>query len=193
MGNILNYANRLAYYKKQFEACILNPGVEDQAKEIVRVMGQYSPLYALIADQFGIGWWQVIGVLHQMESGMDFSKHLANGDPLSADTVHVPVGIMAPKEPPYNFTEGAVAALNHFKQGWGHLSITDMPTALSFFDEWNGLGEWRLTDTPGCPYLFSGTSAYQSGKFASDGAWDPTLVSQQIGVAALCKAMGIRA
>lgn len=185
---------RMAYYRKAYAGAEVEPWAVDEATQIVAKINDYKAqaIYARIAQNFQIKWWQVIGVLHYMECNFDFTKHLANGDPISADTIHRPEGIMAPAMPPYSFEECAYAALRSFKQGWGTLSILDLPSAFLFFDQWNGLGEWKLTETPGLPYLFSGTTFYKQGKYRTDGVWDPELVSKQVGVAAICRALGIR-
>ena len=37
------------------------------------------------------------------------------------------------------------------------------------------------------PYLWSGAALYTRGKYARDGEWDQTLVSEQVGAAAVLK------
>jgi len=39
------------------------------------------------------------------------------------------------------------------------------------------------------PYLFSGSDQYTCGKFQSDGVWNASEVSSQIGAAVIMKAM----
>lgn len=182
---------RLEYYKATYAACMFRPGTSEEAGKIVLKINEGKAIYSQIADAMGITLWQVIGILHSMECSFDFGRHLANGDLLSQDTIRVPRNLMAPKLPPFDFVTAGIAALRHYASpsGWGSLSITDIPSALLFFDQWNGLGEWYHTETPGLPYLFAGTSAYKSGKFESDGKWNPDLISQQIGAGAILKAI----
>jgi lysozyme family protein len=185
---------RLAYYLEKYQAMQINGPISVPATVLANKIAINSGLYGQISTVFNIPWW-VVGILHSMESSCDFDTHLANGDPLSADTVDVPAHIMAQfaptLSPPFKFVDAAIAALKEYKDpsGWGSLVITDVPSALKFFDQWNGLGEWEMTATPGLPYLFSGSDQYTCGKFQSDGVWNASEVSSQIGAAVIMKAM----
>lgn len=168
-----------------------------QARDIAGAINQNIASYGLIAGPFKIKG-QCIGILHHMEAGGDFSCHLANGDPLSSDTVHDPSGIMAKygpdKVPPYDFIEAGIAALKDYSDGWGAIHVVDVPTMLNFFCCYNGNGPWNHPDANGNPqlaYLFASSSEYVGGKFTLDGVWDAQAVSKQIGAAVIMKALNL--
>ena len=51
------------------------------------------------------------GVIHSLEAGLSFARHLHNGDPLSARTVQVPRGRPLADEPPFTWEQSAADAL----------------------------------------------------------------------------------
>ncbi len=131
--------------------------------------------------------WFVIGAIHILECGANFGRHLHNGDPLTGRTIHVPAGrpVPPPKSGafPYTWIESACDALGSGypkkPENW------DIAYCLNFLEEWNGLGyrERGLAS----PYIWAATNNYKSGKFTSDGKYDPLAVSDQIGCAAILK------
>lgn len=132
----------------------------------------------------------VIGVLHMRESGFDFATHLANGDPLTADTVHVPKDLMRPLPPPYGWEEAAIVAMEHEAHGW-NIDLAKYPwdigNTLWFINAFNGFGYPPEVKTP---YLWSYTQHYEKGKFGADGVYDPNLIDQQPGAAPVLKLLG---
>lgn len=193
MAQIPPLNERLKVYHTMYVNCSAPHDALKAAGKVVSHMSANTSVYKKIADLMNIKWWQVVGILHYMECDLDLTKHLANGDPLTGDTVRVPMNLMSPLEPPYEFIPAALKALKHFEDSWQQpIAIKDLPTAFDFFERWNGLGYWKLTNPIASPYLWSGTSAYSKGKFGQDGKYDPNLVSTQMGVAVICKALGIR-
>ena len=140
--------------------------------------------YGAVAQIVGVPWWW-IGCIHQLEAGGNFHCHLANGDPLTARTVHVPAGRPLTGTPPFTWEQSAIDAL--LFEGLSHGMITDPVSALDRAERYNGLG-YRNRGLPS-PYLWSGTNQYTSGKFVRDGVFDPHAVSDQPGVAALMMAL----
>ncbi len=129
----------------------------------------------------------VIGIVHCLECALDFRKHLHNGDPLGARTVRVPAGRPRDGEPPFSWEQSAADALRLKKlDRWSDWSVPGIAYVL---ERYNGFG-YRLyhPGTPS-PYLWSFTTAYVSGKYASDGKWSDALVSRQCGGMALLRAM----
>lgn len=185
---------RRGYYSRKYASMAVYPWAEHEARERADWIVENGKTYSDIARHFGILWW-VPGVLHCMEGEYDFDLHLANGDSLDDDTIHVPKGIMAKHRPellpPFEFKDAAIAAIEEYASGWGMPSISTAASAMQFFEQWNGLGEWKINPNPGIPYLFSGTDQYEKGKFKSDGHWDADFVSQQVGAAVIMKALGI--
>ena len=94
-------------------------------------------------------------------------------DPLGKPTTHVPKGINFD-----NWQDAAVDAIqrerDRFTKG-----------ILEGLEKYNGTG-YRKQGTQS-PYVWSGTTEYQKGKYASDGVYDPNLVDRQAGVAGVLK------
>lgn len=191
MNTIPSVAERLEFYRKAYDECVVTADVKDQASKILAQMAPHSFTYAQIGWTFRLPWL-CVSVIHQMECGMDFEKHLANGDPLTGNTVHAPKNLMSDQfHAPYSFVDAGIEALKWYKAQWsGNLSVHDIPSALQFLDQWNGLGYWEHAVNN--PYLWCGTDKYTKGKYATDGNFDPELVSTQIGVVALAKVVGLK-
>src|SRR6185503_10373839 len=66
--------------------------------------------YAAAGAPVGTPWY-VVGVIHALESSLNFSAHLHNGDPLTARTVQVPAGRPPTGIPPFQWEESAIDAL----------------------------------------------------------------------------------
>lgn len=131
--------------------------------------------------------WAFIGVIHNMECSLSFNHQLHNGDPLTARTTHVPAGRPVAGNPPFTWEESAEDAMRYM----GYNLITDwsVPSMLLHLEKYNGSGyAKRGINTP---YLWSATNHYglppNIGKYTSDGKFDPTAISNQIGAAALLK------
>lgn len=139
--------------------------------------------YLSVADLTKVPW-QVIGILHQREASGDFSCHLHNGDSLKARTVNEPKGRPIEGVPPFGWAASAVDALSYDNLS-GLTMWNDIPTTLYRIERYNGLGYRRHGINS--PYLWAGTNHYDTGKYASDGIFDPNLSDKQPGAAGLLK------
>lgn len=149
---------------------------------IARVAITHQEIYTDVERKTRVPWW-VVAALHARESDQDFSKHLHNGDPLTARTVHVPSGRPAQGSPPFTWQQSAIDALAD--RWWPQLWC--LSSALEFCERYNGLGYQKRGVMS--PYLWSWTSGYQSGLYVADGTFDPKAVSKQPGVAAIFKTL----
>lgn len=135
--------------------------------------------YAAVEAETGVPWW-VIGIIHHLEAGCNFGRHLHNGDPLTARTVQKPRGRPLKGKPPFPWEESAADALRLDKldrvEEW---TVTALAAAL---ERYNGLGYRHEHPDVLSPYLWSGTRHYERGKYAKDGKFSPGLVSEQPGV-----------
>lgn len=134
--------------------------------------------------------WVFVAVIHNRESGMDFTTHLGQGDPLDRPTTHVPAG-RGPFSGPDAFERGAVDALVDCapyaairNKDW---SISGM---LTYLERYNGL-KYANAGRPS-PYLWSGTTVYDpptgpGGKVVVDHGPIENVVDKQLGVAGLLK------
>lgn len=129
-------------------------------------------------------WWWV-GITHNLEASGNFSRHLHNGDPLSARTTHVPAGRPPTGSPPFPWEVSARDALT--LKALDKVAVWDVPRCLYEFERYNGFGYFARGVSS--PYLWSFTDQYERGKYVADGKFDPNAVSQQCGAAATLKAL----
>ena len=129
---------------------------------------------------------ELIAALHWRESSGNFNTYMHNGDPLKDNsgnpipTTHVPAGVLC-----NSWEESAIDALSgKNKQGLTSDS-TDLNAYYEFAERYNGLG-YRNKGVPS-PYVWSGTSNYEQGKYVADGKYDPTVKDKQLGVAVMLK------
>jgi lysozyme family protein len=123
--------------------------------------------------------------VHGLEGNFNFETHLHNGDPLTARTVQVPKGRPVAGEPPFKWEESAEDALR--LKGFDKETDWSIPAMLYRFERYNGMG-YRQFQLPS-PYLWSFSDLYEKGKYASDGKFDPALVSKQCRAAVMLKTL----
>jgi lysozyme family protein len=136
--------------------------------------------------------WFVVGVIHMMEASLNFSKHLHNGDPLSARTVRVPAGRPSFGEPPFTWEESAIDAFEMKRLGAiGNWTIEQFAYRM---EAYNGFGYRTKAKPPiPSPYLWSYSNQYTKGKFVKDGVYDADAVSRQIGAMPLLRELAVQA
>lgn len=152
------------------------------ARERAGVWGRYEA----VASSLGCPA-HLVALIHAMECGGDFTRHLHNGDPLAKRTTHVPAGRPAAGSPPYTWEESAVDALTlRHVDIWTDWSIPGLCYVLEGYNGWG----YRLHHPEvKSPYLWSYTTAYTAGKYTSDGHFDPQAVSKQPGAMALLRGL----
>jgi lysozyme family protein len=152
---------------------------------------KHRTIYEEVSKETGVPWY-VIAVIHSMEASFNFGKHLHNGNPLTARTVDVPKGRPKKGTPPFTWQESAIDALSY--DGATSIETWNIPIMFWFLEGFNGwgyrTGEGRNT-TPNfrSPYIYSGTTYYEKGKYVKDGSsgFDPNFVSKQVGCMAQLK------
>lgn len=173
-------------YAEQYAALQITPSKLPEVKYAANIVLKGKPRYKIIEDITGVPWW-FVGIIHVMEGGGKFTRHLHNGDPLTARTVNVPKGRPKEGNPPFSWETSAVDAIIYMgfndKKDWG------IQTVLDRFERYNGLG-YKKKGVPS-PYLWSFTQFYSKGKYVKDGVYDPDFVSKQPGVATIMKQLGV--
>jgi len=100
-------------YQRLFDTCVIRESrfarVENCIATILKNQGRYNAVSALT----GGAPWYVIAVIHNMESSLRFTRHLHNGDPLSARTKKVPAGRPTSGNPPFSWEDSAADALTY--------------------------------------------------------------------------------
>lgn len=171
-------------YSDLFNRCKIAADKMTEVEEVVQRILKYQNRYASIAAQSSVPWY-VIGVIHNMECGLDFTKHLHNGDSLKRRTVNVPAGRPKTGQPPFTFELSALDALKYDKltecKDW---SIGGICYTLEGFNGW-GYRAHKINS----PYLWSYSNLYTGGKYVADNKWSGTAVSRQCGAAVILRSM----
>ena len=155
-----------------------------EVEEVVQRILDFQNRYAAIAAQSNVPW-HVIAVIHNMECGLDFTKHLHNGDSLKRRTVNVPAGRPRTGQPPFTFEVSALDALEYDKlTEWKDWSIGGICYKLEGFNGW-GYRAHKINS----PYLWSCSNLYTRGKYIEDYQWSGTAVSRQCGAAVILRSM----
>ena len=127
--------------------------------------------------------WYILAVIHEREASQSWRSQLAQGDPLDHVSRHVPAG----RGPFQTWEAGAVDALAHCAPYAARWTDWTPGGGLTLLEEYNGLGYAHMGHPS--PYVWASTDQYKSGKYVSDGHYDPDAVDHQIGCAALLKRM----
>jgi len=96
--------------------------------------------YESVADVLGIPWY-LVAAIHNMESGLKFTRHLHNGDSLKRRTVHVPANRPVKGMPPFTWEESATDALK--SRGLHKVKVWSLARVLYEMEGYNGWG-YRL-------------------------------------------------
>lgn len=149
--------------------------------------------YVAISTATGVPWF-VIAIIHERECGQRWDQQLGQGDPLGEVSRHVPRGrgpfFDHPSDPPLQdaFYRAAVDALQNcapFAARWkdwtagGALALTILYNGTGYFDYHHEAS----------PYDWGATDQEQRGKYTGDGTYSAQVWDEQIGCAAMLKAM----
>jgi lysozyme family protein len=173
-------------YENLFNSCKVSSARSASVDALVDRIAKGRNRLEAIGNKFGVPW-HVLGLIQMMEGGGSFSKHLHNGDPLTARTVQVPKGRPAKGNPPFTWEESAEDAIR--LEGLDKQKDWSVGAILYMFEKYNGFGYRNRKINIPSPYLWSFSNHYTKGKYSSDGHYDPTLVSEQCGTAVLLHRM----
>jgi lysozyme family protein len=138
--------------------------------------------YQAVSEKASVPW-AVVAVIHERECSQDWALSLAQGDPWSKVSVHVPAG----RGPFKSWEEAAIDALVDCAPYAARNEDWSISGTLTKLEEYNGLG--YASRDKASPYIWSGTDQYVSGKYVRDGVYDPEAVDSQLGCAGLLLAM----
>jgi lysozyme family protein len=165
---------------KRWANAKLTRNFSSTAEHLVSPVAQ--PRYQAVSEKTGVPW-AVVAVIHERECSQDWALSLAQGDPWSKVSVHVPAG----RGPFKSWEEAAIDALVDCAPYAARNEDWSIGGTLTKLEEYNGLG-YASQDKPS-PYIWSGTDQYVSGKYVRDGVYDPQVVDSQLGCAGLLLAM----
>jgi lysozyme family protein len=171
-------------YTLLYKSCLIRRARRTLVDGIARGLSGNRARYEKVANALGMPWY-VVAVIHSMEAGGDFTRHLHNGDPLTARTTHVPAGRPRTGKPPFTWEESAIDALTY--QGFARWKDWSIPGTLYKLEGYNGFGYRDHHPQVPSPYLWSFSNHYTRGKYVADGRFSATAVSQQCGAAVLLK------
>jgi lysozyme family protein len=176
-------------YGRLFESCVIrSPRLAEVTTAADKLIANRAR-YEEVTQTSGVPW-PMVAVVHNMESSQNFTRHLHNGDPLTARTVQKPAGRPKAGMPPFTWEVSTADALSiHNLDGDTDWSVAGMLYAL---EAYNGWGYRRGHPHVLSPYLWSGSGHYTAGKFVADGTWSETTVSKQIGAAVLLRRLAER-
>ena len=171
-------------YNDLFNRCEMAPDKMTEVEGVVERILQFQNRYAPIAAESTVPWY-VIAVIRNMECGLDFTKHLHNGDSLKRRTVNVPAGRPKTGQPPFTFEVSALDALEYDGfTAWSDWSIAGICYKLEGYNGW-GYRAHKINS----PYLWSYSNLYTRGKYVEDNQWSGTAVSRQCGAAVILRRM----
>jgi lysozyme family protein len=152
------------------------------AKRIISGRVEYEAVQQLT----GVPWW-MIGIIHALECGYRFDRHLHNGDPLTRRTTRVPANRPPNGDGPFTWRASACDAL--LMKNLDDVGEWTLPRVLYELERYNGFGYRQKSTNIASPYLWSGSTHYTAGKYIRDHVWSRTAVSEQIGAAPLIWAL----
>lgn len=173
-------------YETLFNSCIIRPERISAIEGLIANLVTNKERYQKVSDIQGVPWG-FVAVIHNMEASQNFTKHLHNGDPLSARTIQVPSGRPKTGVPPFTWEESAGDALAI--KGLGALNDWSLAGTLYQLERYNGFGYRLYHPHVLTPYLWSYSNHYTSGKYVADGTWSDTAPSKQCGSAVLLRRM----
>lgn len=138
--------------------------------------------YQAVSAVTGVPWY-FIAVAHERESSQNWLGSLAQGDPWNKKSTHVP----ANRGPFRSWEEAAIDALVNCAPHAANNKDWTIGGLLTMLEQYNGLG-YAGHGVPS-PYIWSGTTAYVSGKYIRDHVYDPRAVDKQLGCAGLLLVM----
>lgn len=171
-------------YKNKYDAMVVSPNKKGQLDLLVARILQNKEKYQEVQQITSVPWY-VLGAIHYRESSLNFTRHLHNGDRLTARTIHVPAGRPVKGAPPFTWGESAIDAIK--LKSWHKVTDWSIENTLSLIEAYNGLG-YKKRGLPS-PYLWAWSNNYSKGKYVADGKFDPNFVDQQCGAAILLKSL----
>lgn len=172
-------------YQQLFDTCEIRKSQITRVEKCITTILANRARYDTVSALTGGVPWYVMAAIHNLESSLRFTRHLHNGDPLTARTVHVPQGRPKAGSPPFSWEDSAADALKFRKlHRWDNWSL---PGVLYKLEGYNGWGYRRYHPDVLSPYLWSSSTHYTKGKYVADGTWSDKAISQQIGAAVILR------
>lgn len=171
-------------YQQLFDSCQIHPQNIPAVDANIAKITPNQARYQAVGEPLKIPWY-FVAIIHCMESSLKFDRHLHNGDPLTARTVHVPKNRPIAGNPPFTWEQSATDAL--IFDGVNTLTGWSVPDTLFAIERYNGFGYRIHQPAVLTPYLWGFSNHYIKGKFTADGSFSKVAISKQCGAAVLLK------
>jgi lysozyme family protein len=185
IGTSVNFTALRSELDAWFNATIVRDECKDKVEWNTKQLLEHQSRYRDVGLRLNRVPWAMVGVIHGMECGFNFTCHLHNGDPLTNRTKHVPAGQPQMGTPPFSWENSVIDALT--QEGFNTVMDWSIPNMLYLLEKYNGFG-YRRMGRP-TPYLWSFSKLYEKGKYVADGRFDPEAVSKQCGAALMIRAL----
>lgn len=172
-------------YTRCWAACRINDAKRAEVEAAADRLLKGRARYVTVSGRTNRVPWQLIGIMHGLECGYDFFKHLHNGDSLAEPTHRVPAGRPIGWSGAGSWEESAVDAVRLKKLD--RVGAWALPQVLYSLESFNGFGyrPHRIRS----PYLWSFSNLYTCGRFVADHDFRPDAVSKQVGAALVLKVL----
>lgn len=171
-------------YTLCWAACRINPDKQNRVEAAADQLLKGRARYATVSARTNGVPWQLIGIMHGLECGYSFLKHLHNGDSLAAPTHQVPAGHPPGWDGTGSWEDSAVDAV---RLKFANITNWSLPKVLYALESFNGFG-YRPKGVRS-PYLWSFSNLYTKGRYVADHDFDPESVSNQVGSALVLKVL----
>lgn len=178
----LSYESCEGSYAAMLGSMQIRPNRQAAFDAAARKIVAYKDRYLEVEQATNVPWY-FIGLLHYRESDCDFTTHLHNGDSLRRRTVHVPAGRPLSGNPPFTWLESAIDAIQ--QKGFDKETDWSDEHICYRLEVYNGMGYRMYHPSVPSPYLWGGTNHYSTGKYTSDGHFDPGHTDVQLGTVPL--------
>lgn len=158
-------------YETLYRDAVLRPDMSSSVAAAARRIAANRARYEPIAVATGVPWY-VIGILHAVQCEMQFDRNLRDGVPLARSSDRAET-----------FEDAAIQALRSV--GLDRIRDWSIARVAWALETWNGLGYRR--EGIHSPFLWSGTTMYESGLFIAPGVFSRVTVAKTCGGMAILK------
>lgn len=159
-------------YTRLWAAMIVAPDKVATLDRTAKKMLAGKARYQAVEAKTGVAW-AAIALIHQMECGGDWALSIAQGDPWTRISTHVPKD----RGPFTSWEAAAIDALSI--DGTDKVTDWGIERLCYELEKYNGFGSRNKGINT--PYLWSYSNHYTRGKYIADHVWDANAVSQQAG------------
>lgn len=160
-------------YETLYRDAVLRPDMSSSVAAAARRIAANRARYEPIAVATGVPWY-VIGILHAVQCEMQFDRNLRDGMPLARSSDRAET-----------FEDAAIQALRSV--GLNRIRDWSIARVAWALETWNGFGYRR--EGIHSPFLWSGTTMYESGLFIAPGVFSRVTVAKACGGMAILKVL----